>query len=345
MNKFNNENNINDFLNTSLIIGKKTVEKRLFLAPMSKLGTPAFRELIAFFGGFGLLFTEMCSAKTVPFGNGHHISGFIWGNENLSKVVCQIFGNDPDVMAIAARRIEEEGFFGVDINFGCSLSTLCKKNLGAALLKDPDLAIKIVSSVRKSVSIPVFVKFRTGWKDDPEIAVDFAKRFQDSGADALVFHPRVAPDRRTRPPKWNYIKMVKQSVDIPVIGNGNVFDISDCEKMIETTGCDGVALGRIAIARPWIFAQWSDHYIPEKDVCRKSAIELARRLEFYFGPEIAVRRFKSFSPYFSANFLFGHSLFSNISKASSINDIEEELNRFFNSPRKLLSKPNISIFG
>ena len=120
------------------------------------------------------------------------------------------------------------------------------------------MAQRIVAAVRKAVSIPLFVKFRTGWKDDPRPSIELAKRFEDAGADALTFHPRVAPDRRARPAKWEYIGRVKQSVSIQVFGNGDVFDENDCLNMLTSTGCDGVAIGRLAMAKPCIFAEWTD---------------------------------------------------------------------------------------
>jgi nifR3 family TIM-barrel protein len=238
-----------DILNRPLNIGITTIEKRLVLAPMAFLGNVAFRQLVQSYGGCGLMFTEMCSAKRIPNENRHCSTYFRWRDAELSHLVCQIFGGDPMNMAAAAQRIEAEQFFGVDINFGCSQVSICRQNCGAAILKSPHLAAKIVSEVRRAVSIPLFVKYRTGWKDNPRTAMDMARRFQDAGADALTFHPRIAPDRRSRPPKWEYIGMVKQAVNIPVFGNGDVFDQTDCLKMLTTTGCDGVAIGRMAIAQ------------------------------------------------------------------------------------------------
>ncbi len=138
---------------------------------MTFLGNIAFRELLSQYGGYGLLFSEMCSAKTVPHENRFVSPCFRWRDEERSHLVCQIFGADPLEMAEAARRIEDEGLFGVDINFGCSNTTICRRNCGAALLKNPDLAAAIVAEVRGAVSFPLTVKFRTGWRDDPAIAV------------------------------------------------------------------------------------------------------------------------------------------------------------------------------
>ena len=130
---------------------------------MAQLGNIAFRELLARSGGFGLMFTEMCGAKRILHENRFVSPYFRWRDEELPWLVCQIFGNDPAIMADAARRIEDEGFFGVDINFGCAASSICRQMGGAALLKDPVLATRIVREIRRAVRIPVFVKFRTGW--------------------------------------------------------------------------------------------------------------------------------------------------------------------------------------
>ena len=332
-------------LNKPLSIGSRSIANRLVLAPMAFLGNIAFRELVETFGGYGLLFTEMCSAKRIPNENRYISSYFRWRDEELSYLVCQIFGADPTLMATAAQRIEKEGFFGIDINFGCSEVSICRQNCGAAILNQPDLANKIVAAVRKTVSIPLFVKFRTGWKDDPQAAVDLAKRFEDAGADALTFHPRIAPDRRSRPPRWEYIGMVKQAVSIPVFGNGNVFDQNDCSKMMATTGCDGVAIGRMAIARPWLFAEWSDVLKVDPEIYFQSASRLAKLMLKHFNPAKALRRFKKFALYFSANFKFGHTLFSGIQNADDMQEVETVLFRFFETPAETVSRPNMNFFN
>jgi tRNA-dihydrouridine synthase len=305
-----------DILNRPLNIGNTTIEKRLVLAPMAFLGNVAFRQLVQTYGGYGLLFTEMCSAKRIPNENRHRSTYFRWRDAELSHLVCQIFGDDPMSMAAAAQRIEAEKFFGVDINYGCS----------------------------KAVSIPLFVKYRIGWKDNPRAAIDMARRFEDAGADALTFHPRIAPDRRLRPAKWEYIGMVKQAVNIPVFGNGDVFDQTDCLKMVTTTGCDGVAIGRMAIARPWLFAEWTDGYQGGTEIYLESALRLAGLLEAHFDHPKALRRFKKFGFYFSANFKFGHTLFSTIQKAETMAEAKEVLHRFFERPLETVSRPNLNFF-
>ena len=336
--------NLATYLSQPLNIGSKSIDNRLVLAPMTFLGNVAFRELLSQYGGYGLLYSEMCNAKAVPTENRFISPYFRWRDEERPRLVCQIFGGDPAVMARAARRVEAEGLFGVDINFGCCNGSICRQNCGAALLKEPDLAVRIVGEVRRAVSFPLSVKFRTGWKDDPRSAVDLARRFEGTGADALIFHPRVAPDRRSRPPRWEYIGMVKQAVSIPVFGNGDVFDRDDCRRIIEKTGCDGVALGRMAIARPWIFAEWTNGLKPGPDIFRQAALQLAGLLTKHYDPIQSIRRFKRFGFYFAANFKFGHSLYSRLLNASDMLQVEQILQRFFDKSPDLAASPNLNFF-
>jgi len=331
-------------LNRPLTIGGVTIGNRLALAPMTFLGHIAFRELLAGFGGYGLLFSEMCSARRIPQEVGGRSAYFCWREEERDHLVMQIFGDDPATMATAARIIEEQGLFGVDLNFGCSVAAICKQQCGAALLKTPDRAARIVEAVRKSVSLPLFVKFRTGWTDDPAIPVELARRFASAGADALTFHPRVAPDRRSRPPRWDYIRQVKDAVAIPVFGNGDVFDGADCLRMLETPGCDGVAIGRMAVARPWLMAQINGLYSPDNAVFGRVALRLLNLMECHFNANRALRRYKKFAQYFSANFKFGHSFLKRVGNAPDLEAIRAQLEDFFNRAPETVSKPNMNFF-
>jgi nifR3 family TIM-barrel protein len=335
---------LSQFLLKRLIIQNRFIDNRLVLAPMAGLGHVALRRLISEFGGFGLLFTGMCSARAVPHENRHTSLVFKWQDEELGHLVCQIFGSDPDDMARAAARIEKEGFFGVDLNFGCSVAAICKRGCGAALLKNPDLSSKIVKSVRASVSIPVFVKFRTGWENRPGLAVDMAKRFEDAGADALTFHPRVAPDRRSRPPQWDVIRLVSQAVSIPVFGNGNLFEAKDGLKMIEQTTCQGLSVGRMAVARPWLFAQWTKGFSPGDDIFFTTAVRMTRILQDHYEDAFAVKLFKKFSPYFCANFKFGHQILKKLIRAETMDDIRSNLDSIFESRPETLPRPNLNLF-
>jgi tRNA-dihydrouridine synthase len=196
--------------------------------------------------------------------------------------------------------------------------------------------------VRQAVACPVTVKFRTGWEDNPQIPVDFARRLEDMGVDALTYHPRVAPDRRNRPPRWDYIAMVKEAVSIPVFGNGDVFDAQDCLKMLQTTGCDGVALGRIAIAKPWLFAQWTLGRRTPSAVGKTVSLRMAALLQHYFDTKSALRRFKRYSAYLAASYVFGNSLYNRLRNASDFTAIEDILKQFFEGQPQQLKRPNLN---
>lgn len=332
------------FLNTPLKIRNREISRRIVLAPMAGLGHIALRHLIDEYGGFGLLFTGMCSAKALPHENPRVSNVFSWRPSELKHLVCQIFGPDPESMAAAAQRIETEGFFGVDLNFGCSVAAICKKGCGAQLLKQPDMAEKIVTAVRRRIEIPLFVKFRTGWEDRPDFAVDMARRFEDAGADALTFHPRVAPDRRSRPPKWDIIGKVEKAVDIPVFGNGNLFQAADGEKMFQQTNCQGLALGRMAVARPWIFKQWSDGHTPSREIFYQSSVRYTQLLQEHFDDFFAVKFFKKSAPYFCANFKFGHQILKQLMIHKDMRSIQECLDTIFETDPVVLERPNQNLF-
>lgn len=339
------KNTLASLLNRPLTIGGKKVANRLWLAPLAGLGHVAYRKVLGTYGGCGLTFTEMCSAKGVPTEKPSVSTMFSWRQEELGHLVCQIFGATPEEMAPAARRIENEGFFGVDINMGCSVSGIVKRNAGAALLKNPDAALAAVRSVRQAVSIPVFVKFRTGWTPDIGPAVELAQQFEAEGVDCLVFHPRVAPDKRTKPPIMDHIRAITEAVSIPVFGNGDVVTPEDCLKMLETTGCAGVSIGRMAIARPWLFAEWTAGYIPSETCFRDYAFQLADALDQHFNEVHALKRYKLFTIYFAANFTFGHSLQSRFLGAKSMDDIRNVIQTYVKTDMKLTKRPNMNIYS
>ncbi|WP_092191441.1 tRNA dihydrouridine synthase [Desulfomicrobium norvegicum] len=332
------------FFSDPLSVGSVLLPSRLVLAPMAGLGHVAFREVLGGFGGHGFMVTEMCNARAVPQESRHHSPVFRWRDEEATRLVCQIFGGEPEVMAAAARRIETEGLMGVDINMGCSVAAICKKGYGAALLKDPERAVAIVRAVRQAVRCPVMVKFRSGWENSPDLAVDLARRFEDAGADLLTFHPRIAPDRRSRPPKWAHIRAVAAAVSIPVLGNGNAFSGEDCARMVAETGCAGVSIGRMAIARPWIFAQLVHGFEPDEDIFLNTALKIIDAIWKHFEPTRAIKMYKKYLPYLAANFVFGHSLWPELARGLTREDMAENAMRVLGKRPRVASTPNAFLF-
>lgn len=197
--------------------------------------------------------------------------------------------------------------------------------------------------MRREVSIPLFVKFRTGWTSDIQPAVDLARRFESAGVDCLVFHPRVAPDKRTRPAVIDHIRAIKESVSIPVFGNGDVVIPGECLSMLEKTGCDGVSVGRMAIARPWLFAEWTAGFAPDENIFRDYALQLADVLERTYDPIRALKRYRLFSVFFAANFAFGHTLQTKLLGAKSIDDIRTIISENIRPDMRLNKRPNMNL--
>lgn len=335
---------LQNFLRAPLEIGSRTVDARLALAPMAGLGHVAFREILDGYGGYGFTVTEMCNARAVPRENRETSPVFRWRDAEAATLVCQIFGGDPDDMAAAARRIHAENLLGVDINMGCSVAGICKKGYGAALLKEPERAVAIVRAVREAVACPVMVKFRTGWENSSVSAVELARRFEDAGADLLTFHPRVAPDRRSRPPRWEHIRDVVRAVSIPVFGNGNVFTQNDCLRMLDSTGCAGVAVGRMAIARPWLFRQWTTDWDVPETIYLDTALAVIESIWKWFEPTRAIKMYKKYAVYLAANFVYGHSLWPELVRGDTRDAMTANARRVLGALPRVTETPNIFLF-
>lgn len=226
------------------------VDPPLLLAPMEDVTNLPFRLIAKQIAHPGLMFTEFVSAMAIHYGAVKTYRKMrIHPKERPLGI--QIFGGEVDVMAETARIAEEMGADIVDINMGCWVPKVCKTGSGAALLKDPDLAEKIVSAVVKAVKVPVTVKVRAGWDYSLFAAPDLAKRFQDAGAKMITLHARFAKQGFEGEADWALIQQMREAVQVPLIGNGDVKTPDDARRMLRETGCDGVMVGRAAISNPW----------------------------------------------------------------------------------------------
>lgn len=204
--------------------------------------------------GPGLMFTEFVSAMAI-----HYKAMKTYRKMRIDPgerpLGIQIFGGDPEIMAETARICEEMGADLVDINMGCWVPKVCRTGSGAALLKDPVLATSIVEAVVKAVKVPVTVKVRAGWDYSLFAAPDLAKRFQDVGAQMITLHARFAKQGFEGQADWALIAQLRESLTVPLIGNGDVKTPDDALRMMRETGCDGVMVGRAAISNPWALAK------------------------------------------------------------------------------------------
>lgn len=236
-----------------LKIGNVELTGRALLAPMAGITDRAFREMCVRFGA-GYCVTEMVSAKALEYHDKKTASLMVIGPQE-HPCGLQIFGSEPRSMALAARAALAFSPDIIDINMGCPVPKINASSSGAVLMKTPALCGEIVAAVKDAVSIPVTVKMRTGWDSGSINAVEVAKACAAAGADAVAVHARTKTQMYRPGVDWRVIRAVKQAVDIPVIGNGDVTGPVAAAHMLEQTGCDAVMVGRSAMGNPWIFQQ------------------------------------------------------------------------------------------
>ncbi|MDA8441422.1 MAG: tRNA dihydrouridine synthase DusB [Peptococcaceae bacterium] len=220
-------------------------------APMAGVTDKAYRFLAREMG-CDMLWTEMVSATALTYANSKTLQILDITGE-IQPVVVQIFGSDPVTMARAATIVVERGAKIIDINMGCPAPKIVKNCEGSALLKNLPLAGKIASAVVEAVDVPVTVKFRLGWDASNLNGKEMAKVLEGVGVAAVIVHGRTRDQFYSGKADWGAIAEIKNSVGIPVIGNGDIWEPQDAQKMLETTGCDGVMIGRGSLGNPWIF--------------------------------------------------------------------------------------------
>ena len=238
----------------SLKIGGVEIAPATVLAPMAGVTDTVFRRFIKNLGGCGLIMTEFTSADGVL--RDQRVRGrYLHFYEDEHPISAQLFGSSPSVLADAARLVEDLGFDIIDLNLGCPAKKVVKCNGGSGLLRDLPLIRKIFEAVRAAVKIPFTVKFRAGWNDDEIVCVELARMAESCGLGAVALHARTREQGYSGNARWEWIASVKQAVNIPVIGNGDIRSPEDACAVVAQTGCDAVMIGRMAPANPWIFRQ------------------------------------------------------------------------------------------
>jgi tRNA-dihydrouridine synthase B len=222
---------------------------------MAGVTDTVFRRFIRNLGGCGLIMTEFTSADGVLRAKDQKAKRYLHFYEDEHPISAQLFGSDPQVMAEAARIVEDLGFDLVDLNLGCPAKKVVKCNGGSGLLRDLPRIGGIFEAVRKAVTIPFTVKFRAGWNDEEIVCVELAKMAEACGLCAVALHARTREQGYSGNARWEWIAAVKDAVKIPVIGNGDIRTPEDACAMVAATGCDAVMIGRTAPANPWIFRQ------------------------------------------------------------------------------------------
>ena len=311
---------------SELTIGSVKLKNNIILAPMAGVSDLPFRLLCARMGA-GMVCMEMISAKAIMYNN-KNTESLLMIHPEEGRVSLQIFGSDPKIMTEQTLRIEDRPYDILDINMGCPVPKVVNNGEGSALMKDPVLAGKIIESLVKNTHKPVTVKIRKGFTKDEMTAPEIAYIAQESGASAVTVHGRTREQYYSGKADWEAIRAVKEKVSIPVIGNGDVTDGESAKKMIEQTGCDGVAIGRAAQGNPFIFREVIHYLETGEKLPRPSAEEMFDTVAFhakmmlqYKGEYTAVREMRKHLSWYSAGMPGSAAMRGRINEMVTMEDI------------------------
>lgn len=303
-------------------------ENNVFLAPMAGIADRAFRELCINYGA-GYTVSEMVSSKGLTMGDKKSGELLTLGEiENPAGV--QIFGDNPEIMAQAAKMCIKYHPNIIDINMGCPAPKIAMNGGGASLMKNPLLAGEIIKAVSKAIDIPVTVKIRKGWDDENITAVELAKIAEKNGAAAITVHGRTRMQMYSGKVDYDIIAKVKKAVDIPVIANGDIVDEQSAAIMFEKTNCDAIMIGRGALGNPWIFRRINAYLnecrvLPDVSINEKMVVMLKhiQKIIEYKGEYTAMREARHHAAYYTKGIRGGAALRKEISTFEHFEQLEE----------------------
>ncbi len=287
-----------------LTIGNVKLDTMAVLAPMADFTDIVLRSLVRKESKKCLLMSEMVSSQSLKYENCKNITDF---NKDEFPLSFQISGHDPKIMAEAAKKLEAQSTF-IDINMGCPAPKIVKNFDGIKLMTDLPLASSIISAVKNAVNIPITVKCRLGWDFNSKNYLEFAKMAQDSGTDALIVHGRTRSQMYSGHADWQAIGEVKQAVNIPVIGNGDIDSPEKALECLNLSGCDGIAIGRGILGDPGLIAR-IEHYIETGKIINpptpakrlEIAFEHCKQEAEYRGEEFGIKHMRKFFAYYVKN--------------------------------------------
>lgn len=316
-----------------LKIGNVKLKNNILLAPMAGITDLPFR-IIAREHGAGYACTEMVSAKAI-FYNDEKTKKLMNSKGEPRPLAVQIFGSDIEAISYASKYISNKADI-IDINMGCPAPKVTKNGEGSKILLDLDKAEKIIKAVIQNSKVPVTLKIRKGWDNDHIVAVELAKIAEESGISAITIHGRTRNEFYSGKADWEIIKKVKESVKIPVIGNGDVVDEESAKKMFAETGVDGIMIGRASLGNPWIFQRIihdleSGEKLP--DVTNQEKLDVVKKhLELLIkekGEIVAIKEFRKHIAAYTKYMPNSSSFRVKINSLETKKEVEEELINYY----------------
>ncbi len=312
-------------------IGPYELKNPWVLAPMASVSEQPFRVL-AFRMGAALCPTELVSAQGLFRANARTLRYLRHDAAIERPYSLQIFGGEPEVMARAAVIAKEHGAQIIDINMGCPVKKVTKTGAGSALLCDVPRAAAIVRAIREATGLPVTAKIRSGWDASSRNYLEMAAALEEAGCAALAVHPRTRAQGYSGQADWSVIADLKRHSRMPIIGNGDVRNVADAHRMLETTGCDLVMIGRGALGNPWIFRELCGGPAPTADERCQVVLHHFREHCVFVGDDVAaVRSFRKHLAWY-AHGLRGASAFRNeVNRVESASEVERLVRGFFSA--------------